>query len=303
MDKNKKILVVYGGPSSESEVSKNTAKGIFNALKNLGYKTEMLEFSFSFHEEIKKINPDIVYNAMHGAFGEDGSLPGLLECMRIPYTHSGVRASAIAMDKVVTKNILINHDVRFSAGKVLSRDEVLAGKYTKPCVIKPIADGSSVGVIILKSADELDNSALLNTSKFLVEDFVEGRELSVAVLDGKALGIVEIRPKSGVYDYKSKYTSGASEYLIPAPIPANIEAEAGRMAEIAHNIIGCKGVTRSDMIYSEKEGKVYFLEINTHPGMTETSLVPKIAASKGISYEQVVENVVNTASLEILPSK
>lgn len=303
MDKNKKILVVYGGPSSESEVSKNTANGIFGALEKLGYKPEKLEFSYNFANDIQKIKPDIVYNAMHGAFGEDGSLSGLLECLRIPYTHSGVRASAIAMDKVLTKDILLNHNVNFAAGEVLNRDEILKGKYKKPCVVKPVADGSSVGVSILKENDELDKASLSTSEKFLVEEFVEGRELSIAVLNGKALGAVEIRPKSGVYDYKSKYTSGATEYLVPAPIPENIEKIAFEYAEKAHNILGCKGVSRSDMIYNEKNGKVYFLEINTHPGMTATSLVPKIAGSKGLSYEDVVQKVIETASLEILAKK
>ena len=303
MDKNKKILVVFGGPSSEAEVSKRTANGIFKALQNLGYKTELLEFGFNFSAEVQKIKPDVVYNAMHGAYGEDGALQGLLECLRIPYTLSGVRASAIAMDKALTKDILNNYDVDSASGRIISREELLAGKFKKPCVIKPIADGSSVGVIILKQNDSLNLNELSGNDKFLVEDFIEGRELTVGVLDGKAMGSVEIRPKSGVYDYKSKYTSGATEYISPAPIPENIAKIAYEYAEKAHNILGCKGVTRSDMIYNEKEHKVYFLEINTHPGMTETSLVPKIAASKGMSYEEVVDRILNTASLEIMANK
>ncbi len=300
MSKNKKILVVCGGPSSEAEVSRRTADGIFKALKKLGYETEKLEFSYNFLSEVQKIKPDIVYNAMHGAYGEDGCLQGMLECLRIPYTLSGVRAAAIAIDKAFTKDILSHHGVIFAQGKILSRDEVIAGKYKRPCVIKPVDDGSSVGVIILKENDELDINSLSQNNKFLVEDFIEGRELSVAVLNGKALGAVEIRPKSGIYDYKSKYTSGASEYIVPAPVPENITKQALEFAEKAHNILGCRGVTRSDIIYNEKENKLYFLEINTHPGMTETSLVPKIAAAKGISYEEIVEQVVQSARLEIM---
>lgn len=300
MNKNKKILVVYGGPSSEAEVSKNTANGIFKAIQKLGYQAEKLEFSYDFSSEVQKIKPDIVYNAMHGAYGEDGALQGMLECLRIPYTLSGVRASAIAMDKALTKDILLNHGINFAKGRVLSRNDIISGKYKKPCVIKPIADGSSVGVIILKEKDNLNEKLLSAESKFLVEEFISGKELSVAVLNGKALGAVEIRPKSGIYDYKSKYTSGASEYLVPAPVPKIIEAQAHEMSEIAHNILGCRGVTRSDIIYNEKENKLYFLEINTHPGMTETSLVPKIAASKGLSYEEIVEKIIQTASLEIM---
>ncbi len=299
MDKSKKILVVYGGPSSEAEVSARTAKAIHGSLIENGFNASLLEFSFNFAEDIKKSAPDVVYNAMHGAFGEDGCLPGLLECLRIPYTHSGVRASAVAMDKALTKNILLQHNVTLAAGKVLTRDEVLAGNITGPCVVKPVADGSSVGVAILKKGEALDTKNLGSNSHFLIEEFVEGRELTVAVLDGKALGVLEIRPKSGVYDYASKYTSGATEYIIPAPVADDITKQAAQFAEIAHKALGCRGVTRSDLIYDENNNKVYFLEVNTHPGMTATSLVPKIAAGAGISFQQVIEKVLATATLEI----
>jgi D-alanine-D-alanine ligase len=299
MQKDKKIMVVFGGPSSEAEVSKRTSAAVFKAVKNLGYNAIETEFSKNIISDIQKENPDIIYNAMHGAYGEDGCLQGLLECLKIPYTHSGVRASAIAMDKFFTKIILQPNGVNSAKGKIYTRSEIEKENFAKPCVIKPVDDGSSVGVIILKQNEKLDISKLSNANRFLVEDFIEGRELSIAVLDGVALGVVEIRPKSGVYDYKSKYTSGASEYLVPAPISKNIEEIAFEYAQKAHNILGCKGVSRSDIIYSEKENKLYFLEINTHPGMTETSLVPKIAAQKNVSFESLVETIISSASNEI----
>jgi D-alanine-D-alanine ligase len=299
MQKDKKIMVVFGGPSSEAEVSRRTSIAVFKAIKNLGYNAVETQFSKNIIADIQKEKPDVIYNAMHGAYGEDGCLQGLLECLKIPYTHSGVRASAIAMDKFFTKEILKPHGVNSAAGKIYLRNKIINENLKKPCVIKPVDDGSSVGVIILKQNEKLDISKLSNANRFLVEDFIEGRELSVAVLDGVALGAVEIRPKSGVYDYKSKYTSGASEYIVPAPIPKNIEEMAFEYAQKAHNILGCKGVSRSDIIYNEKENKLYFLEINTHPGMTETSLVPKIAAFKNISFENLVDKILASAGNEI----
>ncbi len=300
MSKDKNILVVYGGPSSEAEVSARTATAVLNSLNKLGYKAEKQEFSKDLASKLNELKPDIVFNAMHGAYGEDGALQGLLECLKIPYTHSGVRASAIAMDKVMTKDILLNYGVTFAHGEVISKKDILAGKYKKPCVIKPIDDGSSVGVIILKENDQLKEEQLMKAEKFLVEEFVDGREITVAVLNGKALGSVEIRPNSGVYDYKSKYTKGATEYLVPAQVPYDVLNQAHEFAEIAHNILNCRGVSRSDMIYSEKNKKLYFLEINTHPGMTETSLVPKVAAQLGMSFEDLVEKILETAGLEIM---
>jgi D-alanine-D-alanine ligase len=300
MQKSLKVMVVFGGPSSESEVSARTANAVLNALVKLGHQAKKTEFSKNLIQEIEKIKPDVIYNAMHGAYGEDGCLQGLLECLKIPYTHSGVRSSAIAIDKNFTKQILKNHGVNLAQGNILTRQQILQQDFKKPCVIKPLADGSSVGVIIIHENEDLDKSKLSKDNNFLVEEFIEGRELSVAVLKGKALGIAEIKPKSGVYDYKSKYTSGASEYVVPAKIPQHIYDIACKYAEIAHNILGCKTISRSDMIYSEKNDAVVFLEINTHPGMTETSLVPKIAASCNISFEKIIEEILSQASFEIL---
>lgn len=298
MDKNKKIAVVFGGPSSEAEVSAKTSDAVYRALKARDFNVHKLEFSENIATDLKNNSIDIVFNAMHGLYGEDGSLQGLLEVVKIPYTHSGVIASAMAMNKQITKQIASNKGVNIASGKVLKGNNINAQNIKIPCVIKPIADGSSVGVMIIKTEEEL-RAVHLSDKEYLVEDYISGRELSVAVLDGKALGAIEIKPKSGVYDYESKYTAGASEYICPPDIPEDIYITSIKYAEIVHSELNCKGVTRSDIIYDEENEKLYFLEINTHPGMTENSLVPKIAAEKGIDFETLVEKVLASASLEL----
>lgn len=302
MSKFKKIAVIHRGPGSEAEISDDTAKAVLEALQKLGYKSELIEFCKELPEKLVTGKFDAIYNAMHGLYGEDGTLPGMCEVMQIPYTHSGVQASAVAMNKAFTKNILLMRNLPMPGDYLLTRDELFERQLPIPCVIKPLTDGSSLGVIILREDEEPDMNKLKNDELFLVEDFIEGRELTVAVLDGKALGVCEIKPKEGFYDYKSKYTKGATEYLAPAFLPPEIEAKALEFAETAHKALGCKGVTRSDFIYDDqsKEPQVYFLEINTHPGMTETSLVPKIAAAKNINFEELVEKILNSASCELL---
>lgn len=302
MSKFKKIAVIYGGPSSEAEISNNTAKAVNSALIKLGYESNLIEFSSKLPEMLVNDGFDAVYNAMHGLYGEDGALAGMCEVMGIPYTHSGVTASAVAMNKAFTKNILLMRNIPMPGDYLFRRNDLFERQLPIPCVIKPLSQGSSLGMLILKDDDtEPDTSQLNDDELFLVEDFIEGRELTVAVLDGKALGVLEIRPKSGVYDYKSKYTKGATEYIVPAFLPPDITEKALKFAETAHNALGCKGVTRTDFIFCEKgeDPQVYFLEINTHPGMTETSLVPKIAASANINFEELVEKILNSANCEL----
>ncbi|HCR86221.1 MAG TPA: D-alanine--D-alanine ligase [Alphaproteobacteria bacterium] len=297
--KNKKIAIVYGGPSSEAEVSKRTSFAVFNALKGLGYQVEEIEFSRDIPFQLRQKNIDIVYNAMHGRYGEDGSLQGVLEVLDISYTHSGVLASAVAMNKVLTKELVQRHGVNLASGRIYTREDLLPENIQLPVVVKPVSQGSSVGVVILKTRDDFKNLQLTDQNEFLVEEYIEGRELSVAVLDNEGLGVIEIRPKTGVYDYESKYTKGASEYICPAPVPEKIYNIAIDYAVTAHTMLGCKGVTRSDIIYSEKREKLYFLEINTHPGMTESSLVPKIAAYRGIDFKELVEKILFTANVGV----
>jgi D-alanine--D-alanine ligase len=300
--KYKNIAVIYGGPSNEAEVSAKTADAVFGSLQRLGCSCQKLEFNSDIANILTSGKFDCVYNAMHGRFGEDGCLQGLLEIINIPYTHSGVTASALAMDKFFTKEILSNYGVNSPNSIRISGKEVKniisAGKINLPLVIKPVREGSSVSLFIVKNDDDLtDMFANINLNmEYLIEKFVEGKEISVAVLDNKALGTIEIRPKSGVYDYHSKYTTGASQYVIPAEITKEQEAKCLEFAEVAHKVIGCKSLSRSDIIIS-KEGECFFLEINTHPGMTENSLVPKIAKSKSISFDQIVQRVLNSASV------
>lgn len=298
----KKIAVIYGGPSSENEVSNNTARAVFSAILKLGHDAELIEFSHLLPTILKDGKFDIVYNAMHGLYGEDGALQGMCEIMNIPYTHSGVRASAIAMNKAFTKNILLMRNIPMLGDYLFNRKDLFERELPVPCVIKPLTEGSSLGILIVKDDDnEIDASALPNDEQFLVEDFIEGRELTVAVLNGKALGVLEIKPKSGVYDYESKYTSGATEYIVPADLPEEITNKALKLAEIAHKSLNCRGITRSDFIFDDKreEPQVYFLEINTHPGMTENSLVPKIAKAANIEFEELVNEIILSATCEL----
>ncbi|MDX1949561.1 MAG: D-alanine--D-alanine ligase [Rickettsiales bacterium] len=297
---SKNIAIVYGGPSSEAEVSTRTANAFYESLKRQGFNPIKIEFSKNIFSDLTSKNINLVVNAMHGLYGEDGCLQGILEVLQIPYTHSGILASSVCMNKSLTKEIVKNNGVNVAEDIILEGSQVIMqDKIPFPFVIKPIADGSSVGVHIIFNKADLENLSLKNSQKYLVEKYIKGRELSVAVLDDKALGVVEIKPISGVYDYKSKYTKGATEYICPAQIPKEIENLALKYAEIAHIKTNCKTISRSDIIFNEAENKLYFLEINTHPGMTETSLVPKIAASKNISFDEIVLRLILTAGLEI----
>lgn len=304
----KHVTVLKGGLSSEREVSLNTAISVVKALKEAGYTVSELDVGQTLAEDLKRLKPDVVFNALHGTFGEDGCVQGVLEFLQIPYTHSGVLASAIGMDKPMAKTIFENAGIRCTVGKVMKRADIL--KDTKsigklPLVIKPCADGSSVGVLILTEEadrDGINELTLPNHEELLVETFVPGKELTVAVLDGKALGVIEIRPKQGFYNYKNKYTAGMTEYLVPAPISDAATKQAMEMAERAHKALGCRGVSRSDFRYNDTKGEaleqMYLMEINTHPGMTATSLVPKLAAAKGMPFPQLMDKLVQLAQLD-----
>jgi len=225
-------------------------------------------------------------------------MQGVLEFLEIPYTHSGVLASAVAMHKPTAKLLFEEVGIKCAYGKVFGRKEVLAGDVMeRPYVIKPLNDGSSVGVLIVKEGDEVSESTdnFSTAEALLVEKYIPGRELSVAVLDCEALGAVEIKPKEGFYDYRNKYTKGMTEYLVPAPVDKNVYDKAMEISQKAYKVLGCRGLTRADIRFSEEDGELYMLEVNTHPGMTETSLVPKIAAYAGISFEELVDRLIKSA--------
>lgn len=302
------IVVLYGGISFESEVSIASGKAAYDALIDMGYKNVyLLDFNRQNIDYLFKNQIDVVFNALHGTYGEDGCVPGLLETLNIPYTHSGVLASALAMNKQATKTILQNEDIRFPNGIKLHIDDLSIEKIAEmvPCVIKPVSQGSSVGVKIIHS--KLGIAKIIEELKsidneFLIEEFIPNRELSVAVTDHEPLGVMELIPKSGFFDYENKYTKGMTEHVVPAKINSQIYDEAMNFAFKAHKALGCRGISRSDFRYDDKEDKLYFLELNTHPGLTPVSIAPHIAKYKGISFNSLVEYLLDTAKLDNQPN-
>jgi D-alanine-D-alanine ligase len=256
---------------------------------------------------LRELKPDCALNVLHGRPGEDGTLQGLLEVMLIPYTHSGVMASAVAMQKHVAKTVLSAANVPVPGGRVVSRLEA-GGKHMlpPPYVIKPVAEGSSVGVFIVRDdhahpPQELTGSDWAFGENVLVEPYIPGKELTCAVMGNRALGVIEIVPTVKFYDYEAKYAPGGSKHILPAPVPADIYEKCRRLAVAAHNALGCRGVTRTDFRYDDgKTGTqgLAVLEVNTQPGMTETSLVPEMAAHAGMSFEELVRWMVEDASVD-----
>jgi D-alanine-D-alanine ligase len=300
------VAVLMGGWSSEREVSLTSGRGCAAALGRLGYQVTTIDVSRDAAALVKALTPkpDAVFNALHGRFGEDGCVQGLLNILGIPYTHSGLLASAIAMDKPMTRTVLGASGLRFAAGRVVHRKEVLAGDAMKrPYVVKPTNEGSSVGVRIVRKGDNspFDAESWPFGDEVLVEQFIPGRELTVGVMGDRALGVTEIRPRQGFYDYAAKYTEGKADHLIPAPVAPAILDEAKTVAVAAHRLLGCRGVSRADFRYDDTAGEpglLYLLEVNTQPGMTPLSLVPEQAAAVGISYDALVGWLVENASCD-----
>jgi D-alanine-D-alanine ligase len=291
-----------GGWSAEREVSLVTGKAVVEALEARGHRVSGIDVGRDIARVLAELAPDVAFNALHGRFGEDGCVQGLLETMGLPYTHSGVLASALGMRKPVAKELFRGADIPCAEGEVVSREEVLAGKIReRPYVIKPLTEGSSVGVDIVLEQDNLDPAEALSWrygDEVLIERYIPGREIQVAVMGERALGAIEIRPLGRFYDYEAKYTEGKAEHLMPAPLAAGCYQEVLRLALLAHQTLGCRGITRSDLRYDDtggEQGQFYMLEINTQPGMTPLSLVPEIAAHEGISFEDLVVWLVEDA--------
>lgn len=310
VEKSKKIGVLMGGMSAESEVSLRSGQSVINALKNLGYSYAIINPDRSLADQIKEKNPDIIFNALHGTYGEDGAIPGMLEVIGVPYTHSGVMTSAIAMNKIMTKKVLSNYGVRMAESVEVSVENLLRTNkdpMARPYVIKPIEQGSSVGVIIIKENDPEGIAKKLKDINWnfgdiaMAERYIKGKELSSVVINNKAIGVLELRPKIDFYDYEAKYTDGVTEHIYPAEVSENAYQEAMKFAEVAHNILGARTMSRSDLRYDPDEDKVYFLEINTHPGFTNLSIVPEVANYNGITFEQIVEMLLNDAKCELKP--
>jgi D-alanine-D-alanine ligase len=305
MTQKKHIAVLMGGWNSEREVSLRSGEATYQALISLGYQATKIDFSRKIVEDLERIKPDVVFNALHGQYGEDGSIQGLLDVLNIPYTHSGVMASAVCMDKILNRKICATVGVKSPHYEILKKGEAAENKKKlfavgKPFVIKPVNEGSSVGVEVILSnmPFNLEEYEWKYGDEMIIEKYIAGQEIQVAVMDNKALGAIEVRPHGLFYDYKCKYTAGMTDYIMPAEISAEKYAEILDLAERCHKVVACRGVSRIDFILNNKDGgdnEFYLLESNTHPGFTATSLVPKIAKHVGISFEEIVEFLVKTA--------
>ncbi|MBM3570608.1 MAG: D-alanine--D-alanine ligase [Alphaproteobacteria bacterium] len=296
------VAVLQGGLSAEREVSLSSGKAVIEALKHSGYRVTPIDAGRDLAEALGRAKPDVVFNALHGRFGEDGCVQGVLELLRLPYTHSGLLASALAMEKPMAKRLFLEAGIPVPEGVVMARRDVTGNPpFDPPYVVKPTNEGSSVGVRIVRADDnrppfDAENWPFGDT--VLVERYVPGREIQVAVMGDRVLGAIEIRTPRGFYDYDAKYVPGLSEHLMPAPIHPKAYDEACRLAMAAHSTLGCRGVSRTDMRYDDTQGepgRLVVLEINTQPGMTPTSLVPEIARHRGISFEQLVVWMVENA--------
>lgn len=297
----KHIALVYGGMSAEREVSKSSAKGIEQALVDMGYQVTAIDMGADIAQVLSEMKPDLVFNALHGTYGEDGCLPGLLNIMRIPYTHSGVLASALAFDKVKSKELFFaNQLVQAKSVMVSPSMEYLTEPMPRPYVIKPVNQGSSVGVELVFEGDDFQFSEYqFPYGDVLVEEYIQGREMQVAVLNGEALGALEIQLiNKRFYDYEAKYTEGYTRHLMPAPIPSVAYEKLLGLAEKAYKILGCNGMARVEFIYQEAKNEFYILEVNTHPGFTPLSICPEIANAVGISFHQLLEEMMASAKYE-----
>ena len=300
----KKILLLYGGFSAEREVSISSANDIAEALKSKGYavvKHDLIDV-WKLLEIIKNEKPDVVYNGLYGNWGEDGEIQSFLDMLQIPYTHSSAKASALGMDKNLSKILAAQNGVKIAEG-----EKTTFGKYKKngtavklPYVVKPVADGSSVGVFIVKSEQDKKKVTYADdNAEILIERYIAGRELTVMCLEDKAYCVTELKAKNEFYDYEAKYTSGVTQHILPAQIDEKTEDICKHYAEVMHKAVGCNTLSRCDFRYNQEDG-VVFLEINTNPGMTKLSLVPEQARYIGVSYEDLCRNLVEEASCRCL---
>jgi D-alanine-D-alanine ligase len=300
------VAVLMGGWSAEREVSLSSGKACAQALRQAGYKVTSVDVKRDIATVLAEIKPDVVFNALHGRWGEDGTVQGILETLEIPYTHSGVLASAVAMHKEKSKSIFRSAGLPV-AESVLVEIERAATSHPMalPYVVKPVAEGSSVGVHIVPlgangPVTTLVKERSLYGDKVMVERFVPGKELTCAVMGDVALGVIEIVPRVGFYDYEAKYSPGASNHVLPAPVPYDIYRRVQQYALAAHSALGCRGVSRADFRYNDTPGgenELILLEVNTQPGMTGTSLVPELAQHAGYTFEQLVTWIVEDASI------
>lgn len=299
----KHVAIVAGGMSAEREVSLISSKGVIESFVRQGYRVTVIDMGADIGSVLMQIKPDVVFNCLHGTYGEDGCLPGLLNILRIPYTHSGLLASALAFNKIKSKEMFVANGI-LTAKHVIVRkeDNIKTDPIPRPYVIKPLSQGSSIGIELVFPEDNFNfaDYDFAYGDTIIVEQYIKGREMQVAVLNGKALGVLEIKllKNKRFYDYETKYTEGFAQHLLPAPVPNNIYEKLLRTAEKADLALGCSGLCRVEFIYDEQADDVFILETNTHPGMTPLSICPEIAAYNGINFDSLMENILSSARFE-----
>jgi len=299
------IVVLMGGWSAERPVSLQSGAGVADALESLGHRVTRIDMAPDVAARLAEAKPDLVFNALHGSPGEDGTVQGMMDLMGVRYTHSGLATSVIAIDKVLTKQALVPHGIPMPGGRIVRSAEVYEGDpLARPYVLKPVNEGSSVGVAIVTDEGNYGNPIAPDAKgpwqefdELLAEPYIRGRELTTAVLGDRALGVTELIPKNGWYDFDAKYTDGLTEHVCPAAIPDEIADACRSLALEAHRLLGCRGASRSDFRWDDERGVdgLFLLEVNTQPGMTPLSLVPEQARHVGMSYPQLVQAIVDEA--------
>jgi len=299
------IAVLMGGWSAERSVSLSSGEGVAKALESRGHKVTRIDMDRDVALRLAEVKPDVVFNALHGVPGEDGTVQGMLDLMGLSYTHSGLATSVIAIDKQLTKQALVPHGIPMPGGHMVASESLYeADPLPRPYVLKPVNEGSSVGVAIVTDDSNFGNPIARDAKgpwqefeELLAEPYIRGRELTTAVLADQALMVTELRPKSGFYDFDAKYTDGMTDHICPADVPEEIADACRDIALRAHRLLGCKGTSRSDYRWDDSKGVdgLYLLEVNTQPGMTPLSLVPEQAAKVGIDYAELVERIIEEA--------
>lgn len=317
LDRKLHVAVLMGGWANERQVSLTSGAGVADALESKGHRVTRIDMGRDVAIRLAEAKPDVVFNALHGVPGEDGTVQGMLDLMGLPYTHSGLATSVIAIDKQLTKQALVPHGIPMPGGRIVTREELYErDPLPRPYVLKPVNEGSSVGVAIVTADSNVGNPISPDAkgpwqefAELLAEPFIKGRELTAAVLDGpegpRALGVTELVVANGFYDYENKYTAGRTEHIFPAKLPPEITALCEHYAVKAHQVLGCRGTSRTDFRWDDEAGEdgLFVLETNTQPGMTPLSLVPEQAAGCGISYASLVELLVAEALRVHAPGK
>ena len=306
MNRDLHVVVLMGGWSAEREVSLMSGRGVAQALRRNGWsRITELDMGRDVAVRLAELKPDVVFNALHGTPGEDGSVQGMMDLMGLRYTHSGLETSVIAIDKELTKMVLVPHGIRMPAGRIVASESLFReDPMPRPYVVKPVNEGSSVGVAIVTEDGNTGSPIGRDVEgpwhhfdRLLAEPFIRGRELTVAVVGDEALGVTELKPVAGFYDYDAKYTDGLTVHVCPADVPDGIARAMMAMALEAHRLLGCRGASRSDFRWDDSvaEAGIYLLEVNTQPGMTPLSLVPEQAKQRGTSYAELVETLIAEA--------